>query len=147
MKVLLEKNVYLAGNLNTKMFEDLKKNGIEIAYSNAKNYSLNHTKMMIIDDEVMISTGNYSYSSFKYNREFFLFFKDQNYLQLFEQIFHSDFAGIKKDFSQSNLVLSPYSSRNKLEYLIKNAKKSIQIYAHNISDMSILELLVQAHDS
>lgn len=126
------------------MFQDLKKNDIEIVYSNAKNYSLNHSKMMIVDDEVILSTGNYSYSTFKYNREFFLFLNNKKYTQLFEEIFSADFAGIKKDFADGNLILSPFSSRIKLEYLIKNAQKSIQMYVHNISDTSILNLLSQA---
>lgn len=141
VKVLLEKNVYLAGNLNTQTFKDLQKNGIEVAYSNPKNYALNHSKMMIIDDSIMISTGNYSYSSFKYNREFFLFLENQKLFETFLAIFEADFAGIKKNISQNNLVLSPFSSRPKIEYLLKNATKSIQIYAHNFSDESITNIL------
>lgn len=147
VKVVLEKNVYLAWNLNTKTFQELQRNGIEIAYSNPKNYSLNHSKMMIIDDEVMISTGNYSYSSFKYNREFFLFLENKQLLPIFLDIFWSDFAGKKKNVYHNNLVLSPYSSRTKMEYLLKNAKQSIQIYAHNFSDENIGEILKQQKDN
>lgn len=143
VKVILEKNIYLAWNLNKDTFAYLEKNWIEVVYSNPDNYSLNHTKMMIIDDDVIISTGNYSYSTFKYNREFFLFLENEKYINNFLEIFENDFSWIKKNLEFWNLILSPFSSREKLEYLLKNAKKSIKIYAHNISDNSILNKIIQ----
>lgn len=142
MKVILEKNIYLAWNLNKDTFKDLEKAWIEVVYSNPDNYSLNHSKMMIIDDEVIISTGNYSYSTFKYNREFFIFLDNKNIFPIFLEIFENDFLGIKKNIEFWNLILSPYSSREKLEYLLKNAQKSIKIYAHNFWDESISNILL-----
>ncbi len=142
VKVILEKNVYLAWNLNKDTFNELKNAWIEIVYSNPKNYALNHTKMMIIDDEIIISTGNYSYSTFKYNREFFISLKDKNYIDIFLKIFENDFNWEKFEIKKNNLVLSPFSSREKLEYLLKNAKKSIKIYAHNFWDENIKDILI-----
>lgn len=147
VKVILEKNVYLASNLNIQTFKDLQKAWIEIVYSNPKNYALNHSKMMIIDNEIIISTGNYSYSTFKYNRDFFLFLDNQKYLQFFLDIFNNDFEWIKKDIYSNNIILSPFSSRNKLEYLINNAKESIEIYAENFSDENIINLLISKQKS
>lgn len=142
VKVILEKNVYLAWNLNKDTFNELKNAWIEVIYSNPKNYALNHTKMMIIDDEVVISTWNYSYSTFKYNREFFISLKDESYKDIFLKIFENDFNWEKFEISRNNLVLSPFSSREKLEYLLKNAKKSIKIYSHNFWDESIKNILI-----
>lgn len=147
VKVILEKNIYLAWNLNKETFKDLEKNGIEVIYSNPENYSLNHSKMMIIDEEVIISTGNFSYSTFKYNREFFIFLDNKVLLPIFLEIFENDFFWIKKNINHSNLVLSPFSSRDKLEYLLNNTKKTIKIYAHNISDNSILNILLEKQKS
>jgi phosphatidylserine/phosphatidylglycerophosphate/cardiolipin synthase-like enzyme len=48
-----------------------------VVYSNAKNFSLNHSKMILIDDEIFLSTGNFTYSSFAHNREFMFFIKDK----------------------------------------------------------------------
>lgn len=143
IKVILEKNIYLAWNLNKKTFDDLEKNKIEVIYSNPENYSLNHSKMMLIDNEIIISTGNYSYSTFKYNRDFFLFINNNDFLDIFLEIFLNDFHWNKKNIYDANLVLSPFSSRKKIEYLIKNANKSINIFAHNISDNSILNLIIK----
>lgn len=142
VKVILEKNVYLAWNLNKETFNELKNAWIEVVYSNTENYALNHTKMMIIDDEVVISTWNYSYSTFKYNREFFISLKDESYKDVFLEIFENDFNWEKFEISKNNLVLSPFSSREKLEYLIQNAKKSIKIYSHNFWDEDIKNILV-----
>lgn len=143
VKVILEKNIYLAWNLNKDTFKDLEKAWIEVVYSNPENYSLNHSKMMIIDDVVMLSTGNFSYSSFRYNREFFVFIENSMLFPYFLDIFENDFNWNKKNIYHPNLVLSPFSTREKLEYLVKNAKKSIKIYAHNISDNSILNQIIQ----
>lgn len=143
VKVLLEKNVYKASYLNNDTFKYFKNAWIDVRYSNAENYSLNHTKMMIIDDEVVLSTWNYSYSSFKYNREFFLSIKNSELLDVLEKIFLADFEWLKEKFYHSNLVLSPFYSREKFEYLLKNAKNSIKIYSLNFWDDNIEKILIQ----
>jgi phosphatidylserine/phosphatidylglycerophosphate/cardiolipin synthase-like enzyme len=33
--------------------------------------------MILIDDEIFLSTGNFTYSSFAHNREFMFFIKDK----------------------------------------------------------------------
>lgn len=143
VKVLLEKNVYKATYLNNDTYKYFKNAWIDVRYSNAENYSLNHTKMMIIDDEIILSTWNYSYSSFKYNREFFLNIKNNEILDVLEKIFLADFEWVKENFYHSNLVLSPFSSREKFEYLLKNAKKSIKIYSLNFWDDAIEKILIE----
>lgn len=145
VKVILEKNVYKAPSLNTQTFRDLQKSWVSVVYSNGQNYALNHSKMMIVDDEVIISTGNYSYSTFKYNREFFLMLQNEQMAWIFQEIFESDFGGEKKNFYHPNLVLSPFSSRTQMTFLLKNAQKSIKIYAHNFSDTEIMEILFEKH--
>jgi phosphatidylserine/phosphatidylglycerophosphate/cardiolipin synthase-like enzyme len=80
VKIILEKNVYKAPSLNKKTFQNFEKNGIDVVWSDWEDYSLNHTKMMILDNEFLLSTGNYSYSTFKINREFFISGKDSEML-------------------------------------------------------------------
>ncbi len=143
VKVILEKNVYKAPSLNTQAFKDLQKAWVSVVYSNSQNYALNHTKMMIVDDEVILSTGNYSYSTFRYNREFFLILENKILQKVFLDIFSADFVWDKKNIEHPNLILSPFSSREKLQYLLKNAQKSIKIYAHNFSDTEVIDILFQ----
>jgi len=143
IKILLEKNVYKAPYLNKPFYEDFQKNWINLRYSKFENYSLNHTKLMIVDDEAIVSTWNYSYSTFKYNREFFLVIQNKEIYDVLKYIFLMDFDGKKTRIYQDNLVLSPFYSRNKMEYLIENAKDSIKIHAHNFNDENIKNLLIK----
>jgi hypothetical protein len=46
-------------------------------------------------------------------------------------IYNADFLGEKKNIYDDNLVLSPFYSRFKLEYLLKNAKENIKMYSLN----------------
>jgi phosphatidylserine/phosphatidylglycerophosphate/cardiolipin synthase-like enzyme len=60
-------------------------------WSNPDHYSLNHTKMIIIDNEIILSTGNLTYSTFAFNRDFFLFINDNDILEKLLSIFEYDF--------------------------------------------------------
>ncbi len=141
VKVIMEKNVYKAPNLNTKTSDNFAKNNIEINWASDTNFALTHTKMMIIDDTRIISTGNYSYSTFSKNREFFMFVKDEKLLGNLVNIFEADFNYRKEIIYDDNLVLSPYYTREKFDILLKSAKKSIKMYIQNFGDTDILELL------
>lgn len=147
VKVILEKNVYKAPSMNKKIFAEFEKNGIEVVWSDSKDYSLNHSKMAVIDDEVIVSTGNYSYSTFAYNREFFLVMKNPDFQKIMEEIFLKDFDWEKFALYHPNLVLSPFSSRHKMEYLIQNAQKTLHIYALNFWDEKMRDLLIKKQKS
>jgi phosphatidylserine/phosphatidylglycerophosphate/cardiolipin synthase-like enzyme len=56
VKVILEASPYKAPYMNKKHFSFLESKGVDIVWSNAQNYSLNHTKIMLIDDELILST-------------------------------------------------------------------------------------------
>ncbi len=143
VKVLLEKNPYMAPTMNRAAFEELEKAWVDVAWSNPKNYSLNHSKFMVVDDKVVISTWNYSYSTFAYNRDFFLVIEDKLFLEDILSIFLNDFAWNKVSFYNHNLVLSPDYSRKKLEALISNAKESLVIYFPYTTDERLEDLLFQ----
>jgi hypothetical protein len=46
----------MAHNINQKSFDLLSKSGIDVKWSNEKNYALNHAKIMLLDDESVIAT-------------------------------------------------------------------------------------------
>lgn len=143
VKVLLEKNVYKAPNLNKKAYDYLKNSWVDVRYSDENNFSLNHTKLLLVDDIGVISTWNYSYSSFKYNREFFLFLKNKILLQKLEEIFLDDFNYNKNYTYHKNLILSPLYTDIKFEELIKSSKSSIKIYFLNFSTDFVKNLLLE----
>lgn len=143
VKVVLEDNVYLAPTLNNETYRKFNDIWVPVVYSNPHNYSLNHTKMMIIDDEAIISTWNYSYSAFRYNREFFLFISDKNIVDKLVQIFNFDYFWVRDFVIHNNIILSPFNTRNRFESLINWADKSIKIYSLNFSDIEVKNLLIK----
>lgn len=141
VKVILEQNPYKANTLNNKAYNELKDAGVNVIWD-GDNYALTHTKMLLIDDEVIIWTGNYSYSTFKYNRDMFIVSKDKELLKKAYKLFEIDFSKKKWLVYDDGLVLSPYYSRNKLNYMLDNAKEDVVFYAQNFSDKETLEKLI-----
>lgn len=146
VKVLLESNPYMSPSINDKFFEEFEKMGIDVTWSNPDNYSLNHSKFMIVDDEVVVSTWNYSYATFAYNRDFFVFIKDEEFLGDMLDIFLNDFSWNNVSFYNHNLVLSPVYSRLKLEMLINSADEKLQMYFPYMGDDSIKKLIYKKVD-
>jgi len=146
VRVMMEKNVYKAPFLNNNRYNDLEKAWVNVVWSNPDNYSLNHTKLLIIDDEAIVSTGNYSYSSFAYNREFFINIWDPDFVSLLTETYLADFAGEKNTAYDNRLVLSPLLTRDKFSYMVANAQESIKIYSQTFSDNTLEEELSDAVD-
>lgn len=145
VKVILEKDVYKADRLNNKAFDYLKRNWIFTVWA-SDYFSLNHTKMLIIDDEVIVSTWNYSYSTFAKNRDFFVISKDRELVSFLKNVFFYDFYW-KKEFPHKNeVILTPFQW-DKIYDLIKKADKEILIYTFNINDRKFLSLLKSKAES
>lgn len=142
VKIILEHSPYLAVHLNKKYFKEYSDAGINIVWSNAKNYTLNHSKIILIDnEELILSTGNFTASNFKYNRDLFIFSKDENIVSSFSKIFEKDFIWEKYDFYDDSLVISPSYSKIKIQKLINSAKENIKIYIPYLKDKEILKLI------
>ena len=141
VKVEMEKNVYMANNINKKTYDEFIKNKIEVIWSDSSDYALNHSKFFIIDDELLLSTWNFSYSMFTKNRDFMLFIKDKLILEKTLANFAFDFKKDKNFIYDDNLVLSPFYSREKIEFLLKNAKKEILIYFPYFDDIGLQSIL------
>lgn len=147
VKIVLEKNPYKAYNINNKAYNFLIEKEIDVAWSNPKNFSLNHAKLLIIDDEIIISTWNLTYSTFAYNRDFFIIIEDREILEKLLLIFDADFNWKPISIYDENLVLSPDYSRAKLEKMILEAKSSINMYFQYLKDERLFNLLVSRVES
>lgn len=143
IKVILEKNPYKIPNINNKTYNVFIKNKIDVVWSNSKNYSLNHSKMILIDNKIILSTWNLTHSTFIKNKDLFLFINDEKLLTNLELIFINDFRWIKTWEYNSNLVLSPNYSRKKLETLILSARKEIKMYFPYIKDTNLEDLIIK----
>ncbi len=143
VKVLLENNPYKAPYLNDSHYNDLDSAGVNVAWSDPLNYSLNHAKMLIIDDTVYVSTGNFSYSLFKHNRDFLIKIHDSEFLEILEALFLWDFWHKNIGIYHENLVLSPDYSRSKLTNLVRWAQKSIDFYFPYLADEDFQNVLFE----
>ena len=143
IKVLLEKAPYKAYNINNKSFNKLKKAWINIKWSDKQDYTLNHSKVLLIDDLSIISTWNYSYSTFTKNRDFFIFTTDKNINKKLKQNFDNDFNWNKINIYDDNLVFSPNTSRIKFEKIFNYAKKDIKMYFQYLKDDDLVNLLIK----
>ena len=143
VKILLEKNPYKAYNINNKAQKNLEKSWINVQWSDSDDFSLNHSKFIIIDDFAYISTGNFSYSTFTTNRDYYIKIINQEIITKLNQVFTADYAWEKQNFYHPNLVLSPYNSRDTFEKIITWANESLDIYAQYFSDEKIENLLIQ----
>ncbi|MDR2640381.1 MAG: phospholipase D-like domain-containing protein [Candidatus Peribacteria bacterium] len=56
IKIILEKDPYLAYNINNKAFDEFSKKQIDVVWSNKSNYELNHSKIILTDGLSIIST-------------------------------------------------------------------------------------------
>lgn len=142
VKVILEKNVYLAPNLNNTTFEQLQNAWIQVVWSNPKNFSLNHAKYIIIDGKkVFVWTGNFSYTTFKSNTDFFVKIDDNGFVSQMSELFESDFSGEKKFFFTSSSLFSSYDAREKLEHLFESSEQTIDMYVPYFIDQSLLDIV------
>lgn len=143
IKVILEKDPYLAYNINKNSFEKLEKAWVNIMRSIKDNYAYNHSKVFIIDDLSIISTWNYSYSTFTQNRDLFIFTYDENIQSKLLENFNNDFNWIKVNIYDDNLIFSPNSSRIKFKKMFKSAEKSIDMYFQYIEDNSLANEILE----
>jgi phosphatidylserine/phosphatidylglycerophosphate/cardiolipin synthase-like enzyme len=134
VKILLENNPYKAPYLNDKHYNAFQDAGVNVVWSDPLNYSLNHSKLLLIDEKAYISTGNFSYSLFKYNRDFLVSFTDSEFLESLEKLFLQDFNHQNIGVYHESLVLSPEYSRFKLTSLLQGSQESVKFYFPYIAD-------------
>jgi len=146
VKVILEKNPYLAPRLNDGVFNELKNIWIDIVWSDTKDYALNHSKLILIDDEVVVSTWNMSYSTFAYNKDFFIITDDDIIRENLLFAFEKDFSWERISPYTDNLVMSPSYSRAKFKKLFSAAESSIQMYFQYFQDDSLEAEFLSALD-
>jgi len=142
LKIILEKDPYMAYSINDKAYNKLEKAWIDIIWSSKNNYSFNHSKILIIDDLSIISTGNFSYSTFTKNRDFFIFTEDLNTKNKLKENFYNDYNSTKINIFDNNLIFSPNSSRIKFEKLFDEAERNIKMYFQYLKDDELVNKLI-----
>ena len=126
-----------------KAYNKLQKAWIDIVRSNKDNYSFNHSKILLIDNLSIISTGNFSYSTFTKNRDFFVFSKEKKIYEKLKQNFLNDYNWKKINLYDDNLIFSPTTSRIKFEKLFYWAQNNIKMYFQYLKDDELVSKLIK----
>ncbi len=143
VKILLENNPYQAPYLNDAHYNAFVDAGIDVRWSDPLNYSLNHSKLLLIDDYGYVSTWNFSYSLFTKNRDFLVYLNDAVFVWKLKELFLLDYERIAGGVLDPNLVLSPWASRVKLTELIKSSLLTLEIYFPYLADEELENILLQ----
>ena len=142
IRIILEENPYGGYSANKETKDKLSYYGIENKWDN-KAYNFTHSKFMIIDNRTgYIMTLNLTKSAFTKNREFGVIVNDENIVKELSKIFEADWKRAPYNPTEGTpLVVSPENSRQKLESLLKSATGEILIYAEEIQDREIMDIL------
>lgn len=104
-----------------------------------------HQKTLLIDDQkALIMTFNFTHATFKNERNFALVITDPSTIRDIAAVFSADWNHVPIHPDSPRLIFSPDNSRQKLLSIIQTAKRSIRVYAQNISDYKIAGALAKA---
>jgi cardiolipin synthase A/B len=151
VKVVLNKTFPPNGGDNTPSYNSLKAKGVAVQWAPSA-YTFTHAKTIIIDSaKVIIMTMNLTYSSATTNREYIATDSDAQDVADAEKLFAADFTN-KAVKVESKLVVSPTNAnalepREHLKALIDSAKTSLDIEAQSLSDHTIVDAIVLAHQA
>ena len=152
VKVILNRNFPTSTNENQGAFTTLKNRGVQVQWA-PTGYTFTHAKTILIDSEkALIMTMNLTYSSAKTNREYLATDTDPDDVADLEKIFDADFSN-KAIHVASKLVISPdgantlHPTRSHLKQFIDSAKTSLDVEAQSLSDTTIVDAIILAHQA
>jgi phosphatidylserine/phosphatidylglycerophosphate/cardiolipin synthase-like enzyme len=133
VRVLLDPNPM--GSSNASAFSTLQNGGVSVQNSNPA-FTYTHEKGMIVDGKTLWAmTTNFTSSAFSSDRGFELVDTDPSDVAEAEAVFNADWA--RAAATATNLVVSPITSRSKLDTVISLATQEIDIEWEELSDQDI----------
>lgn len=145
-RVLLEGKVFGGNGINRTAMESLSGSKAQIRYRGLGSaYAFMHSKYVVCDDTFIVSTGNFSHSTYTKNREFLVVGKNaadrETLVQLFDALWNNRHIAA----TSSGLIIAPDETRTKLERTITSAKKTLDIASQNMADDSIVRQIIAAY--
>lgn len=89
--MILEDLVYGNPWINRSVETFLRERGIPLTFTDHERYTFTHAKFWIIDDRYCVSTGNWTKSMFRKNREYIVCGDDPEMQGILVEIFDADF--------------------------------------------------------
>ncbi len=141
VRVIIEQEVFGGLSQNSITKERLNRYGIDIVWDN-RVYVFTHSKFLIIDGKTaLIMTMNITKSAFTENREFGVIVKNKATVAELSRVFQADWERRPYRPKKSSLVVSPESSRVKLESLLSCAKKEVLMYVPSMDDARLKAII------
>jgi phosphatidylserine/phosphatidylglycerophosphate/cardiolipin synthase-like enzyme len=143
VKVVLNQNFPASGTDNQPDYDKLKAAGVPVVWA-SPTYNYTHSKCVVIDGTTAwIMTMNLTFTSATDNREFLAIDTDPDDVYEAETVFAADFVG-QTPTVPGKTILSPVNARARLERLVNEATKSIDVEAESFSDQGIEDALIAA---
>ncbi len=145
VRVIIEKDPTGGGESNQESYDLLRKGGVAVKWAPSDLYRLTHEKSLVVDDRTaLVSTFNYTRSSFNGNREYALRTTTQAEVADIARAFDADWKGVAYKPAATSLVLSPVNSRSQIERLIDGAKETLWLEQSSLLDDAITARLAAA---
>jgi cardiolipin synthase A/B len=151
VKVILNQNFPPGGGDNARAFSRLSAQGVPVVWAPA-GYTYTHAKMLIIDAaRIIVMTMNMTFTSASTNREFIATDPDADDVADAEKIFEGDYTNTSTAVT-GKLVLSPRNTslvdaRARLKALIDGARTSVDVEVQSLSDFTLVDALILAHQA
>jgi phosphatidylserine/phosphatidylglycerophosphate/cardiolipin synthase-like enzyme len=124
-----------------RMMIVLRAAGIAVRWRPA-GFQYAHSKYMVIDDKLLVlSSANFSQAGFTSDRDFVLLDRSPIDVRETSNIFRADWGRIAPTLTDPNLVVSPSNSRSKLDALCNRAHRTLDVYAEEVMDESMIRRL------
>jgi phosphatidylserine/phosphatidylglycerophosphate/cardiolipin synthase-like enzyme len=151
VKVVLNKTFPPNGGDNAPAFATLTARKVPVVWAPA-SYTFTHAKTVVIDRaKVLIMTMNLTQTSARDNREYIATDADPADVADTETLFAADFAGAPVNID-GKLVVSPQAAqpvdpRARIKALIDGAKSTLDVEVQSLSDSSLTDAIILAHQS
>lgn len=155
LKTLLEKGTKIQIIMENYKYRQYKntRNALKEYFSHYSGFQLHsdkglqtqyqHAKVTLLNNWFWINTANLTHSSFFKNREYWFHGNNPEILKSLNIIFDKDWSQekISETDIHPNLLVCPCNCREKIEYLMQNAKESIIMQEQYLLDDGILDIL------
>jgi len=141
VRVILQKDVYMPKGFNYSAIDQLQKAGVPLHFASSQ-FTYTHEKSWIVDGkEAYISTGNFNIAADCSERNFTVKIENPKLIREIERIFNADWSYQSIWLSKPLLIWSPINSHERLVGLIKGTQHNLEIYAPELNDFSIINVL------
>lgn len=143
VRVILEKTPYKTEGINIPVMNTMNAKKLPWKGGNP-DFQFTHQKTLVVDNQALVMTFNFTQSSFKNQRNFGVVTSDAGVINNINAVFNADWNRENAPSVMGRLFYSPVNSRSGYMNKMRDARKSLWIYAQSVDDKNIVSALVDA---